>query len=170
VFEYDEAAEKFVQRAAIGTANRATALTLTFHYPILFTPFRPHLRAINNSGGFGFQVSSHWVFRVIQPEEIKFIATPTLTQAQAVSGLSNYAFPPSQVCLKPVSGGPCIPGGKMGALEIVAQQLRESPFGMTQFQILNLMNTYGLPASAFNLVKIQSTKPPNIELLLKAAK
>jgi len=90
---------------------------------------------------------------------------PTQVVQAQLTKFVNVAKPPSKFAFKMAGEKEAQPLSNMAKIELLAQRLRESPFGVSPGTIQLWLSDIGLPQSAFNLVKIQSTKPPNIALL-----
>lgn len=148
------------------TANRATALTLDFQLPILTSFFMPHMRLINNSGASTLQVSSHWVFRVIPPEELSFYAPPPISPARALAGTA-YGPKPSKRTKFQIAGFGEAGLDQYSKLELLADDLRGSPFGILHSEMILRAGMAGFrdPERAVALAIRMAARPPNFQLL-----
>jgi hypothetical protein len=86
--------------------NAGGPLNLPLNVPILDTPFRVHLRLVNNSGINPMGVSAIWLFRVIPPDQLRTYAPPHLPLATQHAA---YAFAPRPPSAR--IAGPSTPAG-----------------------------------------------------------
>lgn len=150
--------------AAGDTIDIALNLVVTT-FPVAF-----HTRAINIGGASPLHLNvlayCHWLSR----EEIRSLNPTPLTPARSIEFHANFPRPRSTVGFRYPGSAGREPNNNLAAIEMLADELRNAPFGINHAEFLGRAGALGLsnPEAAVRLAMIQAARPPNVAALAAA--